>query len=286
MHIARVALSFFVVGFVAGTFEQAAGPGDAGRRQRAASFVAVAEADEPAAAAPQEARRAPEPEAIAAAFTAAPTTVQIGPRRPMSLPGGPGWSPIPAVAFLSRPADEIADALTDPGPRLLQEPRLLRDRSDEVAREFVLPIDKGRVTSMFNQGRWHPAIDLAAPLGTPVSATTPKQRVTFAGRRGGYGNLVIARDPSGRLHYYGHLHRIGARVGTVLEQGEVLGLLGSTGHSTGPHVHYEVRTPAGRQLDPAGLLFPGQRVARGYAWDTPRIASTRLAARSGQPRPR
>jgi murein DD-endopeptidase MepM/ murein hydrolase activator NlpD len=77
-----------------------------------------------------------------------------------------------------------------------------------------------------------------------------------------------------------------ARVGTMLDQGETLGLLGSTGHSTGPHVHYEVRMPAGRHLDPSKLLFPGRSVSRGYAWNTPRPESTRLAARSGQPRPR
>jgi murein DD-endopeptidase MepM/ murein hydrolase activator NlpD len=151
-----------------------------------------------------------------------------------------------------------------------------------------MPFERGRVTSMFNQGRRHPAIDLAGPLGTPVYATTRKQRVTYAGWRGGYGNLVITRDPQGRQHYYGHLHRILARVGAVLEQGVTLGLLGTTGRSTGPHVHYEVRTPKGRHLDPSKLLFAGRRVARGYAWNTPRpeVTGARFAVRAGQPRPR
>ena len=76
-------------------------------------------------------------------------------------------------------------------------------------------------------------------------------------------------------------------VGAVLEQGETLGLLGTTGRSTGPHVHYEVRTPRGQHLDPSKLLFAGH-VRRGYAWNTPRpeITGTKLAARAGQPRPR
>src|SRR5262249_369675 len=162
-------------------------------------------------------------------------------------------------------------------PRLLHPPRLLRETELAPEQEFILPIDKGRVTSMFNQGRYHPAIDLAAPLGTPVHATTRKQKVTFAGQRGGYGNLVVTRDPSGREHYYGHLQRIVAGVGTLLEQGDLLGLLGSTGHSTGPHVHYEVRTRAGGHMNPATLLFPDRRVSAGYAWNNTFGASSRVA---------
>ena len=52
----------------------------------------------------------------------------------------------------------------------------------------------------------------------------------------------------------------------MLEQGQMLGALGSTGHSTGPHVHYEVKTRAGAHVDPVTLLF-GRRVGRGYAWN-------------------
>jgi hypothetical protein len=131
---------------------------------------------------------------------------------------------------------------------------------------------------MFNQGRRHPAIDLAAPLGSPVRATTRKQKVTFAGRRGGYGNLVVTRDPQGRQHYYGHLHRITAGIGTLLDQGDLLGLLGSTGRSTGPHVHYEVRKSTGGHFNPATLLFPGMSVRPGYAWNdarSPTVAEVR-----------
>jgi murein DD-endopeptidase MepM/ murein hydrolase activator NlpD len=193
-------------------------------------------------------------------------------------------APAPEVApsaklrpFFAPPPLEADTLIVLPAPKLARLPQ-----------EFILPFERGRVTSMFNQGRRHPAIDLAGPLGTSVYATTIKQRVTFAGWRGGYGNLVITRDPQGRQHYYGHLHRIIARVGALLEQGETLGLLGTTGRSTGPHVHYEVRTSKGRHLDPSKLLFVGLRVGRGYAWTTkrPDLASTRLADRTGQPRPR
>jgi len=87
------------------------------------------------------------------------------------------------------------------------------------------------------------------------------------------------------VHLYGHLSKITTRVGTMLQQGQKLGLLGSTGHSTGPHVHYEVRTQGGGHINPVTLLFPGRTVTRGFAWSDSRSVS-RVAARADQPRPR
>jgi murein DD-endopeptidase MepM/ murein hydrolase activator NlpD len=154
---------------------------------------------------------------------------------------------------------------------------------DELAAlEFILPFASGRVTSLFNDGRRHPAIDLAGKLGSPVSATTSRQRVVFAGWRGGYGNAVITQDVYGRTHLYGHLQSITSRVGQMLDQGEKLGHLGSTGHSTGPHVHYEVRNSKGVHINPMVLLFPGRSVGKGYAWLDPRQEGViaRVAART------
>ena len=82
---------------------------------------------------------------------------------------------------------------------------------------------------------------LAGALGSPVLATTTRQTVVFAGRP---RRLRQCRDHARRVrlpHLYGHLKTITARVGQVLDQGDKLGHLGSTGRSTGPHVHYEVR---------------------------------------------
>ena len=135
-----------------------------------------------------------------------------------------------------------------------------------TAPEFIMPFANGRVTSLFNQGRRHPAIDLAGALGSPVLATTSRQTVVFAGGRGGYGNAVITRDQFGRTHLYGHLKSVTSRVGQVLNQGDKLGHLGSTGYSTGPHVHYEVKNSKGQHINPVTLLFPGRAVSRGYAW--------------------
>jgi murein DD-endopeptidase MepM/ murein hydrolase activator NlpD len=327
-------LSFFAVGFVAGTFEQAAGLGDAQRGHRASALVPASvnlavgpveastdspSLEEPILLAPiqpdglagllkasTEARDDMAAEVASGAF-AVPRSIEVRPegtlrlaarpdferqaphaarsagfdalraalfgpsfgfQRPMSRPDGTAQSPVPKPTFVSLPPAEPAEAMAAVSePQLVQPPTLVRDAT---APEFIMPIDKGRVTSMFNQGRYHPAIDLAAPLGTPVHATTRRQRVTFTGRRGGYGNLVITRDPTGRQHYYGHLQRIVAGLGALLEQGDLLGLLGSTGHSTGPHVHYEVRTRSGEHFNPATLLFPGRSVTRGYAWNDAR----------------
>jgi murein DD-endopeptidase MepM/ murein hydrolase activator NlpD len=143
---------------------------------------------------------------------------------------------------------------------------VLQFDDDVPAPEFIMPFARGRVTSLFNQGRRHPAIDLAGKLGSPVLATTSRQKVIFAGPRGGYGNAVITQDVYGRTHLYGHLQRITSRVGQMLDQGDKLGHLGSTGHSTGPHVHYEVRNGKGTHINPVTLLFPGRGVAKGYAW--------------------
>ncbi len=302
MRITRVALSFFAVGFVAGTFEQAAGLGDAQHGQRTAVGVpsasltpSLAPAVVPAATtfvsktpsvieplAPPalvlegvlRAEPAGRPlldmgdgsaaEAVAAAFGRVASADEAGPSE--------GAAPLAKLRpFFVEPE---LPPLVVPEPQIAQRPQ-----------EFIMPIGHGRVTSMFHQGRHHPAIDLAAPLGTPVRATTRKQKVTFAGRRGGYGNLVITRDPSGRQHYYGHLQRIVAGIGTLLEQGDLLGLLGSTGHSTGPHVHYEVRKSTGGHFNPAALLFPGLSVQRGYAWNdgrAPTVAAARSPARTAR----
>ena len=102
-------------------------------------------------------------------------------------------------------------------------------------------------------------------------------------RRGAPPLLVTATDDLGRAHLYGHLQKITARVGQMLDQGDKLGHLGSTGHSTGPHVHYEVRNPKGVHLNPVTVLFPGRRIAKGYAWTDvlqQEVGSSRFAARS------
>ena len=108
-----------------------------------------------------------------------------------------------------------------------------------------LPVT-GPITQTFHPG--HTGIDIAVPLGTPVHATMAGT-VSFAGwNTEGYGNLVIVKNGSYST-YYAHLEQIPVAVGQTVAAGDVIGLSGSTGHSTGPHVHYEVRVD-GKPVSP------------------------------------
>jgi len=93
----------------------------------------------------------------------------------------------------------------------------------------------------FGEGyEFHTGVDLDARYGEPVRATADGV-VVFAAYWGGYGNLVILDHGNGLTTFYGHLSRITVRVGQAVTRGQVVGRAGSTGRSTGPHVHYEVR---------------------------------------------
>jgi murein DD-endopeptidase MepM/ murein hydrolase activator NlpD len=107
------------------------------------------------------------------------------------------------------------------------------------------------VVRSFRTRGQHLGIDFAAPTGTPV-VTVADGTVVHAGKNGGYGNLVVDDHGGGVTTYYAHLSAYGAGVqeGAKVERGQEIGLVGSTGMSTGPHLHYEIRKD-GRYLDPA-----------------------------------
>jgi murein DD-endopeptidase MepM/ murein hydrolase activator NlpD len=96
-----------------------------------------------------------------------------------------------------------------------------------------------RVDPFTGRYAFHPGIDFAGPWGSVVHATAPGT-VVFAGNRGGYGNMVEIDHGYGIHTRYGHLSAIYVRVGSRVGKGSGLGRVGSTGRSTGPHVHYEV----------------------------------------------
>ncbi|PZE86350.1 M23 family peptidase [Curtobacterium sp. MCBD17_032] len=98
----------------------------------------------------------------------------------------------------------------------------------------------------------HQGTDFAAALGTPVFAVM-SGTVESAGVLGGYGNQVLLRHPDGTETRYGHLSVIGVRIGQVVGAGEQIGAVGSTGISTGPHLHFEVIL-GGRAVDPEPWL--------------------------------
>jgi murein DD-endopeptidase MepM/ murein hydrolase activator NlpD len=101
--------------------------------------------------------------------------------------------------------------------------------------------------------RMHRGMDFRAAYGTPILAVTDG-RVAAAGWAGGYGNQVRLGHGGGLVTSYSHMSRIAVEPGALVRQGEVIGYVGSTGLSTGPHLHYEVYRH-GAPIDPAGLRF-------------------------------
>ncbi len=181
----------------------------------------------------------------AAGSPARPATVEV---RPVALPAWTGAAAAtPAVAtpvlpVLPAPQPERASRSADrtaPGPAV------------------VRPVD-GPVTSGFGKrwGRLHAGLDFGVPVGTEVRAAQAGtvQSVTFD--RGGYGKHVVLVHPDGTTTLYGHLSQVLVTGGSVAA-GQVFALSGNTGHSTGPHLHFEVRGADG-PVDPRAWL-----VARG-----------------------
>jgi len=135
------------------------------------------------------------------------------------------------------------------------------------------PVDFTRISSRFNPNRRHPisgrvrahtGIDYAAPTGTPIWAAGDG-RVEFAGRKGGYGNAVIINHGKGVTTLYGHMSRFAksTRAGRAVHQGEIIGYVGSTGASTGPHLHYEYRVK-GVYKNPATIPMPRTEIPSQY----------------------
>jgi len=98
----------------------------------------------------------------------------------------------------------------------------------------------------------HEGIDIAAPTGTPIRAAAGGT-VISAGWLGGYGNLTVIDHGGGVSTAYGHQSAFAVGGGQAVAQGQVIGYVGSTGHSTGPHLHFEVRIN-GSAVDPMGYL--------------------------------
>jgi len=101
--------------------------------------------------------------------------------------------------------------------------------------------------------RMHQGVDFGAPMGAPIVAATDGV-VSFAGRHGGHGNYVRLNHSGGMATGYAHMSRIIARVGERVRQGELIGYVGSTGLSTGPHLHYEMYRN-GKAINPTSLKF-------------------------------
>jgi murein DD-endopeptidase MepM/ murein hydrolase activator NlpD len=165
------------------------------------------------------------------------------------------------AALASLGAQERADAgeidsLQQVSAELAAKIRAAQSRSTVVrtgSGALIWPVN-APITSPFGWrwGRMHEGIDLGAADGTPIAAAA-SGIVIYAGWLGGYGNLTVIDHGGGLSTAYGHQSHIGVSVGQQVAQGEIIGNVGSTGHSTGPHLHFEVRVN-GQAVDPLGYL--------------------------------
>lgn len=127
---------------------------------------------------------------------------------------------------------------------------------------YVFPVAGDyRISSVFGNRRSpggigstnHGGIDIRATAGTPVVSPVAGT-VIFSGQRGGYGNFVSVRGTDGYVHNFAHLQGYNVQAGAPIQAGQQLGRVGSTGNSTGPHLHYEVVDSRGRKINPQGIL--------------------------------
>ncbi|KLE34352.1 M23 family metallopeptidase [Aurantiacibacter luteus] len=124
----------------------------------------------------------------------------------------------------------------------------------------VMPADIRSISSGFGyrsdpfngSATMHSGLDFRGPIGAPIHAAA-EGRVSFVGQRSGYGNVVEISHGQGMVTRYAHMSRFATRIGTRVAAGDVIGAIGNTGRSTGPHLHFEVRIN-GRAVNPRPFL--------------------------------
>ncbi len=146
------------------------------------------------------------------------------------------------------------------------------------------PVDGARISSGYGMrmhpilgySKMHKGVDFAAPLNTPVYAAGDGI-VERAGRYGAYGNYIRLRHRNGYKTAYGHLNKFASniRAGSEVKQGDVIGYVGSTGRSTGPHLHYEVHVN-GKHVNPRNLDLPKNIILTGSELEDFRSQMNRL----------
>lgn len=189
---------------------------------------------------------------------------------PGGFDGGFGARTADAVRRFQAAAGLAVDGVAGPATlRALRTRRLSAAPSTPTAPSgpvsFLRPV-AGSIGDGFGWvgGRRHTGLDFPAAAGTPIGAAG-RGTVGFAGwNSGGYGNLVVVRHRLGFETWYAHMSRIAAVAGQSVAGGSVLGWVGSTGRSTGPHVHFEVRL-FGTPIDPVSRLLTAVSAAPGPA---------------------
>lgn len=153
--------------------------------------------------------------------------------------------------FLIPPVGETVSPQLPP----LSSPDQYLPNSPQKFNGYIWPA-KGVFTSGYGMrwGRMHRGIDIAAPIGTPILAAAPGEVVVAGWHSGGYGKLVKLKHPDGSLTLYAHNNRILVSKGQEVDQGQQIAEMGSTGRSTGPHLHFEIHPSGKGAVNPLAYL--------------------------------
>lgn len=183
--------------------------------------------------------------------------------------GGPESASL-GDAFAAPEFIDAIDQLTDQIENREQQLEILEDllAKRKIQNDIFLagrPVIKGWMSSRYGRrtdpfsGRvaWHAGVDFAGKLGSDVISVAAGV-VTWAGTRQGYGDLVEVNHGNGFSTRYGHNSQLKVKVGDIVKKGQIIALMGSSGRSTGPHVHFEVYKH-GRPVDPAAYIHRAAR---------------------------
>ena len=156
------------------------------------------------------------------------------------------------IAYQEKSFNEIANMVKNKEKLLASIPAI-----QPVSNKNLNRIASGfgyRIDPVYKERRAHMGLDFSAPQGTPIYATADGVVKDAGFNTGGYGNRVVIGHGYGYETLYGHMYRIKARVGQSVKRGEVIGYVGNTGKSTGPHCHYEVHKN-GIAVDPIYYFY-------------------------------
>ncbi|MEM9482976.1 MAG: M23 family metallopeptidase, partial [Cyanobacteria bacterium P01_F01_bin.116] len=166
-------------------------------------------------------------------------------------------APLDPSVYVSSPAPATGQVVSPEMPILPSADEYLPDAPDYF-NGYIWPT-RGTLTSGYGWrwGRMHRGIDVAGPVGTPIVSAAAGVVERAGWNSGGYGNLVEVRHADGSMTRYAHNSRILVRSGQRVAQGQHIADMGSTGYSTGPHLHFEVHLPDRGTVNPMAML-PGR----------------------------
>ena len=206
----------------------------------------------------QDAQAEPEP-ASAIQVGYQPTQPQVRPEAQPLKRATTAAAPIEGENYYTR-LQPLEGQVIEPDLPPLSSPEQYLPDSPTQFDGYIWPA-KGVLTSGYGMrwGRMHRGIDIAGPVGTPIVAAASGEVVSAGWNSGGYGNLVKLMHPDGSLTLYAHNSRILVHQGQEVEQGQFIAEMGSSGYSTGPHLHFEVHPNGQAAVNPIAYLPSSER---------------------------